>query len=93
MWYNVQKMAEIRRFFVFFCAPPGRVSFWCHVVIGVVDGGTGRFCWAGAYFRCFILCRDDKNVVVMYMTHIVQIIKSLLIWRRLRDDFSLVLVV
>ena len=31
------------------------------MVIGGVDGGTGRFCWAGAYFHCFILCRDDKN--------------------------------
>lgn len=31
------------------------------MVIGGVDGGTGRFCRAGAYFRCFILCRDDKN--------------------------------
>lgn len=38
----------------------GHVSFWRRVVIGGGDG-TGRFCWAWAYFCCFILCRDDKN--------------------------------
>ena len=63
------------------------------MVIGGVDGGTGRFCWAVGVLCCFVLCRDDKNVVVMYMTHIVQIIKTLLMWRRVRDDFSPVLVV
>ena len=57
-----KKTADFRRFLCFFCAPPpGRVSFWRRVVIGGVDGGTGRFCWAWAYFCCFILCRDDKN--------------------------------
>ena len=56
------KKRRISAIFCVFCAPPpGRVSFWRRVVIGGVDGGTGRFCWAGAYFRCFILCRDDKN--------------------------------
>ena len=82
-------------FFLWFCAPPpGRVLFWRRVVIGGVGGGTVRFWWAGAYFRCFILCRDDKNDgAVRYTANIVQIIKSLSMWRRLRDDFSPVLVV
>ena len=57
------KNGEFPPFFLCFCAPPpgGHVSFWRRVVIGGVGGGTGRFCWAWAYFCCFILCRDDKN--------------------------------
>ena len=62
----VVKCVKKRRISAVFCiflraAAGGHVSFWRRVVIGGVGGGTGRFCWAGAYFRCFILCRDDKN--------------------------------
>ena len=55
--------------------------------------GTGGFVGPGRIFVVSYYVVMIKMMAVRYTANIVQIIKSLSMWRRLRDDFSPVLVV
>ena len=81
-------------FFVFLrAAAGGHVSFWRRVVIGGWAAEQGGFVGPGRIFVVSYYVVMIKMMVVRYTANIVQIIKSLSMWRRLRDDFSPVLVV
>ena len=78
-------------FLCFFCAPPG-ACFVFGVVWQLVGWAAeqGGFVGPGRIFVVSYYVVMIKMMAVRYMTHIVQIIKSLSMWRRLCDDFVFV---
>lgn len=84
------KKRRISAVFCVLCAPPGVFRFG---VVWQLVGWTaeqGGFVGPGRIFVVSYYVVMIKMMVVRYTANIVQIIKSLSMWRRLRDDFVFV---
>lgn len=86
------KNGEFPPFFVFFFARRRRGVFRFGVVWQLVGWAVeqGGFAGPGCTFVVSYYVVMIKMMVVRYTANIVQIIKSLSMWRRLRDDFVFV---